>query len=247
MPVLPPGNRYEELALSFPSRGSSPHRNLPFFPATVSPSITSNRRCLSHETSNFPFPSFAQKPLKTLPLTSPSALHLCPLSVPKPTPWRLMSVRVALGAVLAGHRTEQPSAPKRRWNKKHCSPPGKSRRGPDVLLRIAPETCASCLTFQKNCLKYQHSPSITSNFFLHVFIAALGEKEPLSGLTLELLEPTDAKAALFSLQVASWRPFCCSLRSGVERTLRLLAAGLCSYPHWLSPFFVCLSFLSSQS
>lgn len=75
--MLPPGDRYEELVLSFPCRGSNPHSNLPFFPVTISPSFARNRPCLSHETSNFSFLYFTQKPLKSLPLTSP-------ILVPKP-------------------------------------------------------------------------------------------------------------------------------------------------------------------
>lgn len=68
-----PGDRYEEpVPSSFPTRGSSPHHTL--FCHSL-PFHYEQQPLLSQETSNFSFPSFAQRPQKTLPLT---CLHLSP-------------------------------------------------------------------------------------------------------------------------------------------------------------------------
>lgn len=82
-------------------------------------------------------------------------------------------------------------------------------------------------------------------FLFSFFIAALGEKTPLSRLTLEPLKPTYGKVVLFPLlQIASWHPIVVLSPEWREPCGYWLLAP-CSYPHWVSPFF-CLSFLSSQ-
>lgn len=66
------------------SRGSNPDCILPFFPRTISPSITSNRHFLSHKTSLF-FPFFCSETFENSSSYLLNTLHLCSIGLPKPT------------------------------------------------------------------------------------------------------------------------------------------------------------------
>lgn len=243
--VLPPVDSYERLILSslfFPLKGLIP---------IISPSIISNRHCLSPKTSIF-FPIFfSETSGNTSSYLPHNTLHLCLIWVPKPSLIRADEHKGSYRHYSICDTEQKSHLFKSDIGTKSIAINlGSPWRCPDVLFRINPEICASFLTFKKNVLKYQQAWSVTSNFSFNLCIAALENKKTViqvTGVTLMTGSAGIIEARGCENGHLSPTPNCfLESHSGViyrvERTLQLLAS--CSCPHWTSLLF-CLSFLSS--